>query len=237
MCSCGPAKVLLILPVFLTACQQVAPSKPVAADPAIDYPSFKACVAREVKGVVERRYESQWGYPTAIENDIISICNPQLRKETINDSIYTTDQYFSYVNSSVEAELTRYRHAKVDQEIGEQRRRDELNAPRLRAEKAEEDGAFSHYVRCLIDHAKILALNSSESAEVVARASFPSCLREREAAFDAYRRHGHDFSPEAMEVAERKFYENLLLEIIKVRAPASPSPTPPPPAKSSGKDI
>ncbi len=236
MRSCGPAKVLLILPVCLTACQQVAPSQPVAAVAAVDYESFKACVDREAKGVADR-HPNDWGYPINIENDILSICNPQSRKETINDNIYTADRYFSYVNTAAEAEMKRRILTKIEQESSERRRKDELNAPRLKAEKAEEADAGSRYFGCLVDHAKLLALNSSESAEVVARASFPSCLGEREAVFEVYRHHGHEFSPEAMEVADRKFYENLLLEIIKVRAPASPSPTPPSPPKSSGRDI
>ncbi len=236
MRSHGPTKASALLSMLLTSCQQLGPAQPVTTVQDIDYSGFKACVDRELKAAVER-HGSEWGYPIGTENDIIAICNPKLRKETVNDSAYTTNQYFLYVNSSVEAELTRLRHAKVDEEIKEQRRKDELNAPRLKAEKAEEDNAFGHYVRCLIDHAKILALNSSESAEVVAHAAFPSCLREREAVFDVYRRHGHDFSREAMEIAERRFYEDLLLEIIQARAPASPSPTPPPPPKSSGRDI
>ena len=228
MRSCGPEKVLLILPVCLTACQQVAPSQPVAAVAAVDYESFKACVDREAKGVADR-HPNDWGYPINVENDILSICNPQSRKETINDNIYTADRYFSYVNTAAEAEMKRRTLAKIEQESRERRRKEELDAPRLKAEKAEEDGAWSNYSKCLIDHAKVLALNSAEAAQVVARAAFPSCSQEQQTVFNVHRRHGHDFSLEAMEAFEQKFVELLLLEIIKVRAAASPSPTPPPP--------
>ena len=100
-----------------------------------------------------------------------------------------------------------------------------MDAPRLKAEKDEEESALDAYYKCLVRHAKILALSSNEPAETIARTAFPSCFELRQTALEVYRRHKAYFSEEAMDVTDKGFEQGLLLEIIRARAQPSGPPS------------
>jgi hypothetical protein len=223
--------------IGLAACQQAAPPEPVAATSVLGNTSFRNCVDREANIVFQSAIKNNdenaillYGYPIDIENEIISTCNPRLSPEGLQDNIYTTNPYYSYINTAAEAQAEAARHEKAENDISAQRKQAELDAPRLKAEKEEERTAGDIYYLCLVRHTQILSLISNEPAEVIVQASFPSCSGERQAVFDVYRRHNNTLYPEAMDIAERKFRQRLLLEVIKARA-QRPTPSEPPRAK------
>jgi hypothetical protein len=221
----------LVLSIGLAACQQASPPEPIAAAPISDS-SFHSCVDREVKAAVNRTNEKNdlaiYGYHTEIENDIISICDPQLRRETVQDNLISSNPVYSYLNTAIEAQTQALVNEKIQKEVEEKRKQADLDAPRIKAEKAEETDAGAAYLVCLERHAKTLSLNSNEPAEIIVQASFPSCLSERQTVFDVYHRHNNYFSEGAMNVAEDGFRRTLLLEVIKARTRPSAQPAPPP---------
>src|SRR5277367_4106187 len=87
---------------------------------------------------------------------------------------------YKYVNGVVDALVKSAQEDRVGADIEADRKRAEMDAPRLRAEKDEEESALDTYYKCLIRHAKVLAVNSNEPAEIIARATFPSCISERQ---------------------------------------------------------
>jgi len=90
------------------------------------------------------------------------------------------------------------------------------------------------YANCLVQHARVLALNSTEAAEVIVRAAFASCQRERQAIRDK----AHEYLEDPLGLATVKavdetYPDRLVLEIIAARAsppPSQPVPSAPPPA-------
>jgi hypothetical protein len=197
------------------------------------FAAFQHCVDRNVESTfndsIKKGGELElYKYHTAAANNIIRICDPKLAPESMQDSIYTNNNWYEYVNNAVEAQAKIAMRNKAREEAQKERRRAELDAPRLKAAKAAENEASTTYFRCLVSHAQFLALNSNEPADIIAKASFPSCLQERERVFTTFRQHRDIFEPEAMEATEKQFERALLLEIIKARAvrpSATPSPT------------
>lgn len=106
----------------------------------------------------------------------------------------------------------------------------EKDAPRAKAEKAEEDRAGVGYFLCLERHAKMLALSSDEAADVVAQASLSACPAERLAVFEVHRSHNDVWNEGTMKAMENVFVQRLLLEIVATRAQrnGAPAPTPEP---------
>jgi hypothetical protein len=100
------------------------------------------------------------------------------------------------------------------------------NTPKVKAEKEDEDRAGAVYYMCLQSSAKLLALASNESADLIARAAFPACSADRNAVFETYRRYKDILELPAMQAIEKAFFDHLLLEIIATRAerqaPVSP---------------
>lgn len=243
------ASAIIVLSVDLVACQQIAApgvATALPSAPPIDQASFRSCVDREAIAVFKRfldnaRAQSQatgdfalYGYPIAVENDVIDICNPQLRPEGVNDNVYTTNPNYLYINAAVEAQQKAAMNEKGHAAAEAQRRKAELDAPRLKAEKDEETIAARTYYLCLARHAQILALASNEPAEVIADAAFPSCSSERQAVLDTYRRHNNTFfDSETMDMVDSKFKRSLLLEIIKARAQLAAPSKPPAPKPQS----
>jgi len=188
--------------VGLPACNhQISPTE-VAAAPSIDLPTFQSCVDREAKAAFQRHHTNVgaiYGYATDVENEVIVICDPHLMPETVLDSAYTSNQKYKHLNSAVEALAQSARNDKADAEVAAERKKAELDAPRLKAQRDEEEAALDAYYKCLVRHAKILAHSSNEPAETIARASLPSCFEGRQTALEVYRRHKAYFSEEAMD--------------------------------------
>jgi hypothetical protein len=208
---------------------------------AMDDASFRACVDKEAKAAVRRAFKKIgpvdmmtiraaesiviFGHHVDIKNAVISACNQQLVPESEQEVVYTTDRSYSYVNSVVDADVKTALDKKIKEGVEAQRKRDELEAPRLKAEKDAEKAAGSAYCVCLVRHARVLAQHSIEPAETIAQATFPSCSNERQVASDVYHQHNNPFSEVAMDAMEQKLRQGLLLEIIKTRAvPADPAP-------------
>jgi hypothetical protein len=92
------------------------------------------------------------------------------------------------------------------------------NATRANAERAALDQANADYFSCLERNAKELALNSHETADIVAQASLAACPVERQNALDVNRRYHETFDDGAMEAADKLIVQHLLLEIVQIRA-------------------
>jgi hypothetical protein len=214
----------LALSLGLVACNQSSPPVP-AVTASDDVANFRRCVDSEAKAAFQRSTQI-YGYHTDVENEIIAICDPHLSPERVLDSAYTTNTFYKYVNAAVTTLADAALDERVRDEIAAQHKQEALDAPKLKAEKDEEAAAGVDYYRCLVRHAHVLALNTNEPAEVIAKASFPSCSDERQALVDVYRRHDKSYMVESIDLADEKFQQGLLLEIIKARAQPSPSPEP-----------
>jgi hypothetical protein len=106
------------------------------------------------------------------------------------------------------------------------------DAKRIKAEVDDEIRAGADYYLCLQRSAKMLALNSDESADTIAQAAFPACTAERNGVFNTYRRYNDLFEPSAMQAMEGVFSKRLLLDVLVTRAqrraPAPPTSQPAP---------
>jgi hypothetical protein len=108
-------------------------------------------------------------------------------------------------------DLTKRMKAEADRQYEAQRKQAELDAPKL---KAKFDAATQKYRTCLFENVRVLALASTEPAEVVSQAAFAACREERTMVENNM----------VMDVADRILIGKLLLEVINVRAaPRSPS--------------
>jgi hypothetical protein len=242
----GPKLIFLFA---LTACQptsSVAPSSPTSQ---LSDEFFNDCVAREARETIARAATSPGGLhddadlkkglttenvlgrgaemavrseakKIQLVNEVLTRCS----KQSAGDAL-TQNGGRAYVERAVSAQILNWKRGEEQRNAENRRKHTEIDAPRL---KAESDIAFDRYRVCLINHAKVMSLSSNEPAEVIAKATFPSCSGERQAVFDTYQRHNEYFSIGAMGAAEEKFYQQLLLEIIKARAPYPASPEPPP---------
>jgi hypothetical protein len=195
-----------------------------AAQAASDQDYFHACVKQEGNAALRRKVQKSgddalYGYQNDVANEVFAIC-----KQRAIDSSERID-YPAYVYGVVEALAKAALYEKAKKELEAERKRDELNAPRLKAEKAVEDQAASIYFACLDNHARVLAVKSNEPAEVIAQASFASCRTERQGVFDAYRGHTNSFYPETMAAAEPVFQRQLLLAVIEARASRDAQPS------------
>ena len=107
----------------------------------------------------------------------------------------------------------------------------EKTAPRAKAERADEDQAGADYFVCLERHAKILALGSDGTADIVAQASLSACPAERRAIFEVRRRYNDDWNEGKMKAMENMLVQRLLLEIVEIRAQRNVTPVPAPEPK------
>jgi hypothetical protein len=106
------------------------------------------------------------------------------------------------------------------------------DASRIKVEVAEEDRAGADYYLCLQHSAKLLALNSDDSADIIVQAAFPACSAERNAVFETYQRYNDAFGTGVMRAMESEFSKHLLLEVLVTRtqrqAPSPPTSQPKP---------
>jgi hypothetical protein len=126
----------------------------------------------------------------------------------------SSNPYASYAMGIITRDLTERMKAEADRQYEAQRKQAELDAPRL---KAKFDAAAQKYRTCLFEYVRVLALASTEPAEIVSQAAFAACREERKMVSE---------NDMIMEAADRILTGNLLLEVLKVRAtPRSPSNT------------
>jgi hypothetical protein len=228
------AGIALLLCIGVPSCQLPARVEPVAPSHQVDFTAFRNCVDREAKLAVQRAIDKAtdadaraltlYGYHTEINNQVIFVCDPGLKPMTLTDSIYTRNAEYLYVISSVDAQQESETSKIAKQKSEEEKHKTEMDAPRLRFEKSEEDRASKNYYMCLARNAKTLALNSNEPAEIIVQASFPSCANERQILLDLLKLHKGYADLELVNSMEAVFRPNLLLEVIKARTqPPAPS--------------
>ena len=218
-----------VLSIGLVVCQIQLSATSAAAGTSIDTRTFHACVDREAKAALTRAIDKNknlaiYGYPLDAANTVIGICNPQLPRESLNDFWYTSNPGYLYVNQVLDALQQAARNEIARKETEEEHLRAERDAPRLKAEKDEEDAIGAAYHACLIRHVKILSINSGEPAETIVQATFASCDDEAKALLAVHQKHNDCcWSQETMDVIQRAFTPHLLLEVIKARAqPTTP---------------
>jgi hypothetical protein len=86
--------------------------------------------------------------------------------------------YLSYAHGKMIRKLNERSLMSFEGYMEAQRKQQELDAPRL---KAQLNAAATTYVVCLLNPAEALALAPSEAAEVIVKATFAACRKEREA--------------------------------------------------------
>jgi hypothetical protein len=74
------------------------------------------------------------------------------------------------------------------------------------------DQAAADYFSCVERFAKILALDSDETAEVIAQKSLSTCFAERKILIESNRRHWNE------KTADKAFIERLIPKITEMRA-------------------
>jgi hypothetical protein len=121
------------------------------------------------------------------------------------------------LNALMKSDIEKQRRAKRERDLGYEA----LDARKLTAESNE---ALQRYGQCLHSHVDTLAVNSTEPAEVIARAAFASCQDERRSILEIHRQY-HDtlFDDELLEAIDKRVADSLLLEVIKARASRQPA--------------
>ena len=226
---------ITFLSISLTGCQSTsAPIAKIASSPPENYKAFPNCMDMESAMAVKKAVDSGasiWNGaidPKKIGDQVLAQC---ISRYPDGASAFQYNRYPFYAETVVQEKINSVRQADLDHQRKQKEDQATRDTPKL---KAEFDAALEHYGKCLLNHARAMALASSEIAEVVMKAAFASCRDERKLILDIYRRYkGYDFrDEEVLDIADKKIAETLLLEIIKVRAevPASPAPRPTPPS-------
>lgn len=185
--------------------------------------AFEVCVAGEVKKLTDA--------DLSMDGDIVER-GLNVRKQVLSRCQAPEGmagyRYEAYANAAVERREEAYARKEGEKQALEAKRQEELDAP-IRAAKDEEERACLHaYFMCLSRHATVVANYSSEPADTVARAVFPSCLDERSTIADIYRRNGLALTDDSLEQIDKQFRDALLLIIIKARVQTAPSNNAPP---------
>ena len=177
--------------------------------------SLGTCAAREAKSSLRRvtreqgEYAALYGYHTDVVKWVVIVC--------VRSGEATADEV-KQISGVVEKTAGAMAAARTEKELREHRRKELAEAPRLRAEKEKRDQIMVAYYTCLLASVRVLALNSTETADIIAQATFAACLKERISVFDVYRQQTEYFSEGVMKAAEEVFYKQLLLEAIGTRA-------------------
>jgi hypothetical protein len=80
------------------------------------------------------------------------------------------------------------------------------------------DQAAADYSSCLKRYAELLAIETHEPADVVARASLSACPAERKAFIDTNRRYKEDWNDGAVKTTGQTLFQRLLSEVVQIRA-------------------
>ncbi len=196
---------------------------------------FRLCVKKEAKLAFARTIAKQgealslYGYHTEIVNQVLATCGAGRRQSASADDVRLVGRIVEQIAADKRTE-----HAA--KEDSARRRQAELDAPRIAAEKEREHSAGISYATCLRGHAQMLALASTESANVVVDAVFASCLEDRGRLEDAEKQltHYSDVT-EFMNAFDGAVRWNVILEIIGARARAGSVPQKQSPASATSK--
>jgi len=221
------------LTLALSGCGMILGGRPDrAANPSPDYAAFRACVDREAPAAFANAMKAEsgdaiWGYHTEIDNVVVYVCGPGLGSETLNDYFTPSNRYFSYVNDAVMAQANIAWAQWEKEDIAKLKQEAAVGAEQEKVEKRDEDQAKSAYFSCLVQHAKTLALVSSETADIVAQAALSSCSPERATLVDVMNLYIPSAGYQIADGLDVAFTRSLLLEIVKARAAHSAPTTAP----------
>ena len=183
-----------------------------------DYASFEKCVDQHAMAEAEIAYQEEGdvallGYHTDTYKIMLSMCASKP-----NDA-----REIQYVGSAVNAAYQVLLKKKIDVEMDAARKKAAEDAPRLAAEEKERTRISTLYFQCLVTASETLAIASTEAADLVVRAAFPTCMKQRQAVFDIYRQQNQSFNEDIMQAMEKRFTNSLLLAVIDARVKARTS--------------
>ena len=198
---------LLVTIAGLASLLTLAHQQANAASDELDY--FHGCVNQEIP-VALRRSVITYGADflnrdhTDIDNSVFAIC-----KQRSIDSSHRIDEP-PYVHDTIEAQFKQMQKiAEMTKQLQQQWKDD--------PEKALEDQAVRIYSICLEGSARARSRTSNDPPEVIERASFAACAKNRQLVFDTFHSHTNSFSPEAMTALEQEFQRKLPQIIVKTR--------------------
>lgn len=196
----------------LALCSLSSPSVPGPLKANSDQDGFHRCISQGIREAIGDVLHKDGevavsGDIKRIVDRVLADCVLQAPNEVLSGGRAQMDAWMARAATEVEAQVRK-------------------DAPRIKAEKADEDRVGADYYLCLQRSAKLLAENSDESADLIAQAAFPVCAAQRNAVFEVYRRYNDSFEPGAMRAMEAEFSKRLLVEILIARAPRQ-SPIPP----------
>jgi glycerol-3-phosphate dehydrogenase len=203
-----------------------------------DFKAFPACVDDESLAMMERQLKAGaklYAIDTdAIAKKVYELCRAR-HLQGMKDPPFLWDLRYAQTvakekhNGLMRADIARQQRERSEREAKER----EENAPKL---KAEGEAANARYRECLYSHARLLALNSTEPAEIVTRATFASCRSERAAIAAVHARYKDPwFDEETLVMADKLLSDKVLLEVIKQRALPRSAPAKPPAAPQSDR--
>jgi hypothetical protein len=184
---------------------------------------FSNCLDTEATSAINKQVRSGIKFYSIdhklIGSQILQICTirfPAEASKNVHLGInYAQTRTLDLLNRAMEADLR--------QQQQEQLRKDNEYAKRVAPLlEAEGKAASSKYGDCLFQYARALALNSAEVAEIIARASFASCRDERENIIEVHQRYRDSaFTRDALDLADKRLFDVVILEIIQSRAAPS----------------
>lgn len=180
-------------------------------------PIFLQCVKSGAKAAVAA--ETKRNHDAYIKAEFADVTGDKLMK-TCNGRQSQQFRDRIYAETFVQEQVNIWDEKVLDEEQEKKRKQEEADAPIL---KSDIDNATNHYTNCLISHARILSLNSAESAETIVKAVFPSYNDARSAIFAVYKKHQNFSDADNLASLEREIVPTLILEVIKTRAQPVPA--------------
>jgi hypothetical protein len=205
-----------------------------------DGKAYQTCLSTESLAMIERQIKAgvKIGVidPRAVGKEVYDLCRARHLQGMKDARFYWDLLHAQTVAMDKHNGLWRAENERLLRERaqGEAKEREE-NAPKL---KAEGEAANARYRECLYGHARLLALNTNESAEIVTRATFASCRAERNGIVEVHARYKDYwfFKEDTLVHADKLFNEQVLLEVVKQRALPRNAPDKPPTAPKSDRD-
>jgi hypothetical protein len=165
---------------------------------------------------------TRYGYRVEVDNALIAAC-----RAALGNSTSPSNADVSYVNSAIEALANATAAQWEQQEVEQLKKEDATATENEKIQERAEDLASKAYYACLAQHARTLALVSTETADVVAQAALSSCSAERMNLVGTVNRYVPSIGYEVAAGLDASFTKSLLLEIVKARATQTTPPKPP----------
>jgi hypothetical protein len=145
---------ILSMSAAAAACDTVSgPSRPATHATSVDFTGYYDCLRSETSSRMANVFEEKHGLVPV--SDVDGIGDSALAfcswKFTNGKLVESYDQ--QYARTSTQEEWNKLESAKMDREDPQKREQQDLDEPKL---KSEYDKAMVDYVRCLLDHTKLL---------------------------------------------------------------------------------